>query len=356
MGDDRATVDAGVRWSELVGRALAAGKTPPVLTDFLELTVGGTLSVGGVSGTSFRYGVQVDNVLELQVVTGEGEKLTCSDTQNKELFEAVLAGLGQCAIIVQATIRLVPAPAMVRLYDLGYADGGTQARDVVRANESGRFDYVLGFVVPGPDGGWVHRIHALGFHKDGAPPEDARLLEGLSYQKGSEQIMDLPYLMWVNRLVPQLAELKNLGHYSRPHPWCDLLVPASKIETLLGEVLKEVPPTEITPQFPVLMYGFKRERLSRPLFRTPNEDTFFLLDVLRTAAPETQGAAQMVAHNRKLYERNRQWGGTYYTISAIAMSPEDWKQHYGPAWDGLVAAKRRYDPDSVLTPGPGIFA
>jgi len=62
-----------------------------------------------------------------------------------------------------------------------------------------------------------------------------------------------------------------------------------------------------------------------------------------------------VAHNRKLFERNRDLGGTHYTISAIERSPEDWKQHYGPAWPAFAAAKRRYDPDNVLTPGPGIF-
>src|SRR5918992_1039110 len=97
---DRAVVDAGVVWRDLLLVTTPAGLTPPVLTDYTRLTVGGTLSVGGVSGRSYRHGAQVDNVLELQVVTGEGQLLTCSATENQRLFEAALAGLGLCAVIV----------------------------------------------------------------------------------------------------------------------------------------------------------------------------------------------------------------------------------------------------------------
>ena len=57
---------------------LPRGLTPPVLTDYLNLSVGGTLAVGGVGATTPRYGLQSDNVLEIDVVTGRGEVLTCS--------------------------------------------------------------------------------------------------------------------------------------------------------------------------------------------------------------------------------------------------------------------------------------
>lgn len=352
IGEDRAEVDAGVLWSELVARSVSQGRTPPVLTDLLEMSVGGTLSVGGVSGTSYRYGVQLDTVLELQVVTGEGERVTCSPDQNRDLFEAALAGLGQCGVIVRATVRLVPAPARVRLYDLGYADHGALIQDELRVIADGRFDYVLGLVIPTPDGGWTSRMHSASYLTQ---PDDERILAGLSHQRGDAQIKDVPYITWVNSLVVQLNELRRLGVYTRPHPWCDLLVPASKLEMFVGEVLKEISPSELSPYFPILMYPLKRESLTRPLFRVPDEDTCFLLDILRTASPETRNAAQMVAHNRLLFERNRSSGGMHYTISAIDCSLEDWKQHYGPAWKGFADAKRRYDPDNVLTPGPGIF-
>jgi FAD/FMN-containing dehydrogenase len=32
-----------------------------------------------------------------------------------------------------------------------------------------------------------------------------------------------------------------------------------------------------------------------------------------------------------------------------------WVRQYGDAWASLTALKRRYDPDGILTPGPGIL-
>lgn len=354
LSEDRAELDAGVLWSTLVAQAVALGLTPPVLTDVLELSVGGTLAVGGVSGNSFRYGVQVDNVLELQVVTGEGEQLTCSPLQHRELFDMVLAGLGQCGLIVRATLRLIPAPMRVRSFGLSYADAGTMIQEQLRLIEEGRFDYVGGAILPASGGGWAYQTMVATYYSPPTQVDEAQLLAGLAGQTGAAGT-DMTYLEWANRITQAMADLRSAGLFARPHPWCDLLVPASKLEAFLDGALKELTPAEITPQFPVLTYPFKRKHLTRPLFRVPEEDSFFLLDILRTASPETRGAAQMVAHNRQLFERNRAWGGTHYVISAIPCSPEDWKQHYGSAWDGFTAAKRRYDPDNVLTPGPGIF-
>src|SRR5262249_35479647 len=70
---DRITVRAGVSWRTVLEASLKKGLTPPVLTGYIGLSVGGTLSVGGIGGTTYRYGAQVDNVLELQVVTGAGQ-------------------------------------------------------------------------------------------------------------------------------------------------------------------------------------------------------------------------------------------------------------------------------------------
>ena len=59
-----ALVDGGVRWLDMLDVTIPQGLTPPTLTDFLELSVGGTLSVGGIGSQTFRFGPQVENVLE----------------------------------------------------------------------------------------------------------------------------------------------------------------------------------------------------------------------------------------------------------------------------------------------------
>jgi FAD/FMN-containing dehydrogenase len=105
--DDRIVVDGGAKWSEVLAATLPQGHTPPVLTDYLELSVGGTLVVGGIGGKTSRFGMQSDNVLEMEVVTGKGQQVTCSPNSNADLFNAVRAGLGQVGVITRATIKLI---------------------------------------------------------------------------------------------------------------------------------------------------------------------------------------------------------------------------------------------------------
>jgi cytokinin dehydrogenase len=72
-------IDAGGEqlWVDVLHAALAHGLTPRSWTDYLRLTVGGTLSNAGISGQAFRHGPQISNVLELDVVTG-----TCTNERH----------------------------------------------------------------------------------------------------------------------------------------------------------------------------------------------------------------------------------------------------------------------------------
>ena len=71
---DRLAVDAGATWRDVLAATLPQGLIPPVLPDYLDLSVGGTLVVGCVGATSWRSGVVSDHVLELRVVTGRGRR------------------------------------------------------------------------------------------------------------------------------------------------------------------------------------------------------------------------------------------------------------------------------------------
>jgi cytokinin dehydrogenase len=109
-----ADVPGGALWEEVLHWAVDNhGLAPASWTDYLRLTVGGTLSNGGVSGQSFRYGPQVSNVAELEVVTGDGERRVCSPSSHPDLFFAVLGGLGQFGVITRARIPLHRAPQAV---------------------------------------------------------------------------------------------------------------------------------------------------------------------------------------------------------------------------------------------------
>ncbi|GAA1427941.1 hypothetical protein GCM10009601_40060 [Streptomyces thermospinosisporus] len=48
-------------------------------------------------------------------------------------------------------------------------------------------------------------------------------------------------------------------------------------------------------------------------------------------------------------------GGCWHPIGSVPLTPDDWARHFGPFRAEFVAARRRHDPDGVLTPGRRIF-
>lgn len=57
-------------WGDVLHATLEHGLSPVSWTDYVYLTVGGTLSNAGISGQTFRFGPQISNVFEMDVITG----------------------------------------------------------------------------------------------------------------------------------------------------------------------------------------------------------------------------------------------------------------------------------------------
>ncbi len=349
-----ALVDAGVRWSELLAVTVPLGKSPPTLTDYIELSVGGTLSVGGIGGQASRYGLQVDNVLEMEVVTGEGKLVTCSPTKHAELFHAVRGGLGQFGIIARARIRLIDVAPMARVYLASYTDAAVFAADQMALADDQRFDYLEGQVELQASGGAVYKLEAAKLFTPGAPPDDAALLAGLSFAPGTVVTSDQTYFDFANRIAPTVAFLQSVGAWTLPHPWLDVFVPGPDAAAFVESRLAEESPAT-TGGGPILFYAFRRDRVDTPFFSLPDSEHVFLFSVLRFAPPVPAVVADLVAQNRAIYDELVPLGGKRYPIGALDMTPADWQDHYGAAWGDFVAAKDEYDPDQVLTPGQRIF-
>lgn len=358
VGADSVVVEAGARWSSVLAATLPHGLTPPVLTDYLELSVGGTLSVGGVGGASPHFGAQVDNVLELEVVTGAGQRVVCSPTRAPELFHAVLAGLGQCAVLVRATLRLVPAPGNVRHYVLFYPSVDALTADQRLVQADGRFSFVEGEAQLNPDGpGWQFFMEAAAYY-DSTPPDDHALIGDLRFESGSQQISDLGYFDFLNRLAPAVTFLQSTGEWFDPHPWWNMFLPDSTADAFVTGVMADLTQADIGASGVILLYPLRSGALRAPLLRVPDEPVVFLFSVLRTAAPDSGGALSadaMLAANRALFVQGRDIGGLEYPIGSIPFTMRDWREHFGPRWSFLAAARRRYDPGGILTPGQGIF-
>ena len=347
-----AWVDAGVTWRELLTQATAADLTPPVLTDYLDRSVGGVLSVGGIGGATHRFGFVADNCLELEVVTGQGVIVRCSADRHARLFDAVLGGLGQCAIIVRARIALKSAKPLARVHQLTYLDLDAFLRDQRIACDDERFDFLQGLVALTPAGDKAFIMQGARWYAPDAPPSDSTALAGLT--PTASEVQDLPYAAWAARVDANVAQWKAAGVWTTPHPWCDLFLPDDQINAFAARALAELAPADLGAGV-ILLYPFKRRPLTRPLVRVPGTDTLWLFDLLRVSGPGTTAVDTLLAKNRELLERAVANGGKRYPISAVGLTPDDYPLHYDELWSVFTAAKRTWDPDRILTPGQSIF-
>ncbi|MBF6300249.1 FAD-binding protein [Nocardia amamiensis] len=108
LGEGLIEVPAGMSWHGLERYLNRRSRAVPVLPNYLHMSVGGTLSVGGAGIDSVRYGMQVDHVERIQLIDGTGASRWCSRTDHPELFRFALGGLGTAGLIERAVLRTVP--------------------------------------------------------------------------------------------------------------------------------------------------------------------------------------------------------------------------------------------------------
>ncbi|HEX7858833.1 MAG TPA: FAD-binding protein [Verrucomicrobiae bacterium] len=362
IGPDGADVDAGVRWKDLIIAAYQHGLTPPVLTGYTNLSIGGTLSVGGVSARN-NNGAQVDHVQELEVVTGVGYVQKCSATKHSDLFNAVLAGLGQCGVITRAKVDLVPVKPLVRVYVLRYTDNAKFFSDLRTLAQRGEMNECFNVWFPGPTGTeHKYEINAAAYYGPGEEPNDAHLMRGLTMPVEDIVVQERPYLDHVLAFDFVLGQMQQFfGWDYQIKPWYDVYLPDSTVEQNVGEVMGGITAQDVGPLGFVLIFPLRRSRFTRPLFRLPEadgSDWVYLFDVLTVSGIIGQNEAyanQMLTRNRTWFEAARQAGATLYPIGAMPMGREEWAEQYGPVWGQFRKWKQKYDPNNVLAPGAGIF-
>ncbi|CAM8949185.1 unnamed protein product [Rhodiola kirilowii] len=379
-------VSGGELWINILRKCLKYGLAPKSWTDYLHLTVGGTLSNAGVSGQAFRHGPQISNVQQLEVVTGKGEAVTCSEKQNSSLFYGVLGGLGQFGIITRARITLEPAPVMVKWIRVLYMDFHTFAQDqeyLISAEKT--FDYIEGFVIKNRKGllnDWKSTfrshdpIQASEFKSEQktlfcielakhynheeinhANQEVQIILSQLNYISSTLLATEVPYIDFLDRVHVSEIKMRSKGLWDVPHPWLNLLIPKSKIEVFAKEVFGNI--MEDTTDGPVLMYPVNKSRWdNRTSIVTPDEHIFYLVAFLSSAVPSsknTDSLRSILSRNKRILDfcESTNLGVKQYLPHYDTQ--EEWKLHFGSYWDTFVKKKLLYDPLAILAPGLRIF-
>jgi cytokinin dehydrogenase len=372
--------------------SLEYGLAPRSWTDYLYLTVGGTLSNAGVGGQTFRHGAQVSNVMLLEVVTGKGDVVECSKDKNSELFFAVLGGLGQFGIITKARIVLEAAPQRVRWIRAVYTDfAAFKADQEALISASQPFDYVEGLVVmnnANAVNGWGSVPFVRSDIEEAMIPASAgsvmyclevakayfvadlesvdqtvdALLAPLSFHRELLFKTDTTYFKFLDRVHETEMVLKATNSWEIPpvcqwiplHPMLSLFVPASAIEQFDKLVFKHLASSDFNG--PVVVYPMNKSKWdSRTSVAVPegSDEVFYMVAFLSSTLPDRAALSTMKAVNESILRIAKRMGCKQYLVKHSDVT--DWRRHFGSKWGSFVQNKQTFDPKAILAAGQNIF-
>ncbi|HVR97021.1 MAG TPA: FAD-binding protein [Thermoanaerobaculia bacterium] len=366
---ETATVDCGVVWRDLVAATVPRGLVPRVLTNNLGVAISGTLSMAGLGVASFRYGTQADNAVELQVVTGTGEIVTCSREQNSDLFDVVRCGLGQFGMIVRAKVRLRRCKETVRKYYILYDDLGALMEDAkkVMDPENPTFSSLESWCTPCFQGirkigdgmelaegvqtfaYWMYPLHLTVEFNPGEEPDDTAVLAGLTPYRHLET-SDFPQTEFCNRMDPVFELWRRSGYWDMAHPWMETTLPWDTAREFIEQALAATPPQALGPGGHILLWPAYTRTSDVPLFMHPEGDYVMGWGIL-PGVPERfleRALAQLdMASELSIYYGGKRYLSGYITFDTA----EKWAAHFGDQWPRVLEAKKKFDPDGIMAPG-----
>ena len=117
-----ATVEPGARLVDIFHEFHYLGWTLPASPTDSTISVGGALAANVNGKDSWRVGNFGDQVASLKVITAAGDLLSLDRENNRELFMAVIGGMGMLALVVEVTLRLAKVPSPYLNIDITAAD------------------------------------------------------------------------------------------------------------------------------------------------------------------------------------------------------------------------------------------
>lgn len=347
--------DAGATWRQIVDASIPHRVIPPVLTNYFDVSVGGTHSTGGLGQSSFRYGSQADNCMGLEVVTGTGDIVWCTPDHNSELFYHVLCGYGQFGIISQIQHRLKPYRPFTCSYFLCYDNLESFLQDERFLISEDLVDGLLALFSPcvmgvtkgGKKGiepliEWFYRMQITLEVDSPNQTNNEKLLSSLNfYRHVHTENLTFQKFIQPTVQVPHLPDTAN--------PWIDIILPGTSAKEYIETVLRLIPDFINFRTTPIGSFGLISCNTNMPMFPVPKDDCIVGFGMYPTI-PKTQ-VKFVLDRLKQITELAFQMGGKRYLASWSELSLDQWRLQFGNYWSRVNELKQKYDPEKILNPG-----
>lgn len=110
-------------YEDLVNATLPHGFMPMVVPQLRTITLGGAVTGLGIESSSYRNGLPHESVLEMDILTGDGEVVTARpDNEHRALFYGFPNSYGSLGYSLRLRIELDPVRPYVRLVHVRFDD------------------------------------------------------------------------------------------------------------------------------------------------------------------------------------------------------------------------------------------
>jgi len=133
-------------YEALAAATLPHAAMPAVVPQLKTITLGGAIAGVGIEATSFRHGLVHETALELDVLTGQGEVVTCTpDNAHRDLFHGFPNSYGTLGYALRVKARTLPVRPYVALEHRRFTQAEAYFADLARECRSDA-DFVDGVV------------------------------------------------------------------------------------------------------------------------------------------------------------------------------------------------------------------
>jgi FAD/FMN-containing dehydrogenase len=347
----RAFVEPGATLGDFDAAVQAHGLATPVGINSTTGMAGLTLG-GGFGWLTRKYGMTIDALVSVDIVTADGQKRRADESQNADLFWAIRGGGGNFGVVTQFEFQLYPVgpeiTAGLIVFPAAQAQQVlSQYRDYMESTpEEFNVWVILRQAPPLPflpaD---VHgkNVVVLAVFHAGEQGEAERLIAPLQAfgQPVGTHLGAMPYIQWQQAFDPLLTP--GARNYWKSHNFAKLPDPLFDV---MSEYAAKVP----SPQCEIFvgLIAGAPNRVAPDAMAWGHRDAKFVLNVHgRWDAPSDD--QKCIQWARSFFEASRPYasGGAYVNF----MTEEEGgrvEAAYGSNYSRLREIKRKYDPDNTF--------